>query len=335
MKRQSEISFLNVLFCMIVIFIHIASAPVSGLTTGTAQHIAFYIPWRLSAFVVQGFVFLSAVKLFLSNKEVKYTAYCLKRAKNIIIPYIIAVCIFYIYFVRHAYFGFSAKELIFYILKGDLSSHFYFVIAIVQFYLLKPMWSYMLKRIKAEIAVPLALVIMIVTKDMWQSFLYVDRIFTTYLFYWVAGCYVGKNMGAFKAWLGRHLLSVSLVFFIVAIANAVLSYLNLLGILAVKQLENIHMVYCIVTILFCFAIALKISDKLMNKKLMKEINGASYYIYLIHPLIIITVNDYMARYGITSTEYTFLIRAALTYGGSILICILYVKLKNKLLGGLK
>ena len=65
MKRKNELSLLNIIFCLLVIFIHIASAPIAGLSKGSWQYGVFFVPWRLSSFVVQGFIFLSGLKMFL------------------------------------------------------------------------------------------------------------------------------------------------------------------------------------------------------------------------------------------------------------------------------
>ncbi len=333
MNRKTEISFANVVLCMLVIFIHITSAPVVGLRNGTLQHILFFVPWRLSAFVVQGFIFLSAVKVGMSKKTVGYIGYCISRLRAVIIPYLAAVVIFYIYFVRHGYFEFSFRDLVLYAVKGDLSSHFYFVIAIVQFYLLKPLWQWMIKAVPFWIAVVVSAVVMIGSKVALVNFNYADRLFTTYILYWVLGCYAGKNLDAAKVFLSRYTAAISAVFLGFAVINSVLSYVSRFNPINFNILENLHMLYALSAIAFVMCMGVRFGDKVMSIGALKKIDGASYYIYLIHPLIIISVNDYMARWGITSTEYTFAIRAITTYGLSIIICVIYNELKRKI-GGL-
>ena len=62
--RRHEISFLNVVFCMLVVFIHIISYAVASFSPGSINYNLAMFPWRLSSFVVQGFVLLSGIKLF-------------------------------------------------------------------------------------------------------------------------------------------------------------------------------------------------------------------------------------------------------------------------------
>ena len=95
-KRLSELSYMNLFYCVLVVFIHVSSEPVTTLERSSLQYFAVMIPWRLSAFVVQGFIFLSGVKLFLNMREPFDTvAFWCKRVKSIILPYILWVLIYY------------------------------------------------------------------------------------------------------------------------------------------------------------------------------------------------------------------------------------------------
>ena len=83
-KRKQEIMFLNVVLCILVVFIHISSHAVSNFVRPSAAYTLIFVPWRLSAFVVQGFIFLSAVKYFLkSENEFNYFSFMMKRLKAV------------------------------------------------------------------------------------------------------------------------------------------------------------------------------------------------------------------------------------------------------------
>lgn len=73
--RNREISFVNIVLCLLVMWIHICSTAITGFPKESMAFLGVYVPWRLSAFVVQAFLFLSALKLFLSKKEVKYSKF--------------------------------------------------------------------------------------------------------------------------------------------------------------------------------------------------------------------------------------------------------------------
>ena len=104
-KRRTELSYANLLLCLLVIFIHASAEPVSQLNRDSWQYLAVMIPWRLSAFVVQGFFFLSGVKLVLGAKEPFDTAgFYLRRAKAVVLPYVGWVFVYYCWFVFHGYY---------------------------------------------------------------------------------------------------------------------------------------------------------------------------------------------------------------------------------------
>ena len=51
-KRRTELSCLNLLLCLLVIFIHASSEPVGRLLRDSWQYFVVMVPWRLAAFVV-------------------------------------------------------------------------------------------------------------------------------------------------------------------------------------------------------------------------------------------------------------------------------------------
>ncbi|MDD6214568.1 MAG: acyltransferase [Firmicutes bacterium] len=346
MTKKSEISFLNTLFCLLVIFIHVASEPVSKLSRDSFSYAAVFFFWRISAFVVQGFIFLSGLKMFLSvrTKRTDYVKYCAARFKKIVEPYVFFVCVFYGYFLhKGGYFDFSLAELGKYILNGTLAAHFYFVIVIVQFYLLKPLWEKMTGNVRPIYAILLSLAVNVLCVRFLpqlifvisgKEFAYNDRIFSTYLIYWTMGCYAGMNYNYFTERIKKYNLKICALFALAAAAEAVVSYLQFTQRISFKYIDELHMLYCCMAIIFCYAIALKFGVKLMNSRILKEINGASYYIYLLHPLLIFIANDKIAENEVISQGKAMLIRAAAAYFGSILLCIGYLKIKSKLASGM-
>lgn len=340
--RKFEISLLNVFFCILVIFIHVSSAPLSQLNKMSWQYAVVFIPWRLSAFVVQGFILLSSVKLFLNKgQEIDYKKFYLSRFKSIIIPYALWVTVYYLYFINHNYFTFSLKELIRYILVGDLVGHFYFIIIIVQFYLLAPLWVAMTKKIKLIPALTSALLITLIFNQYLPTiisfffknyeFRYNDRVFTTYLFYWVAGCYIGLYYEQFKKFIKNKLAIFSILYGLCAIINASLSWLHFTNLMYIAWLEYVHVLYCISSILFFYTLAVRVSESSwLDISLIHQVDTSSYLIYLSHCLVIFVINDWLYRYGISRVAISYSIRIIATYTLTIACCILYSRCKKYL-----
>lgn len=222
-------------------------------------------------------------------------------------------------------------------MSGSLVSHFYFVIVIVQFYFLRPVWQKMLNNISPVTAVAAAtaatfyalffqqtVVSYIIKKD----FIFNDRIFTTYIIYWVLGCYAGANYEKFLTAI-KNIKPIAAKFFAVAVLEMVLSYIHFSGMKSIGFLELVHVVYCVSAIAFFGAVSLKIGERVMKIKLFADVDRLSYYMYLIHPLLIIAADDKMKQFGVLNSAIALILRGAVAYVGSFLICNIYQQLKSK------
>ncbi len=331
--RRAEISLCNILFCLLVVWIHVSSAPVSTLDPASWQYAVVFVPWKLAAFVVQGFLFLSAAKLFMrSAEEFSYRRFWRSRLWRIVIPYLCWVTVYYVYFVSRGYFPFKAGDLARYMLVGDLVAHFYFIVVIVQFYLLMPLWRAMVKRLDAVVAIPVALLISLIVGQYLPNFValfapdyyfpYTDRVFPTYLIWWVAGCYAGSRYADFCALLRRQRGVLIGLFAVFALGEAGWGWLQASGRAWLPWLELWHHGYCFTAILAAMALALAVSERRdVYRPAVAALDGASWGIYLIHPLVINIVDSVLAMVGITSVGGAYLCRIAAVYTLSIVLCI--------------
>lgn len=331
--RRAEISLCNILFCLLVVWIHVSSAPVSTLDPAGWPYAVVFVPWKLSAFVVQGFLFLSALKLFMRPAEnFSYRRFWRSRLLRIVLPYLVWVTVYYIYFVSREYFPFRVRDLARYMLVGDLAAHFYFIIVIVQFYLLMPLWRAMVKRLDAVVAIPVALLISLIVGQYLPNFValfapdyyfpYTDRVFPTYLIWWVAGCYAGSRYDAFCAMLRRQRGVLMGLFAFFALGEAGWGWLHATGRAWLPWLELWHAGYCITAILAAMSLVLALCDRReAYTPAAAALDGASWGIYLIHPLVINIVDGVLAMAGITSVGGAYLCRIAAVYMLSIALCI--------------
>lgn len=328
MQRKNELSFLNIVFCLLVILIHVLSEPVTVLSKESWQYGVAFVPWRLSAFVVQGFIFLSGLKMFLKEDNHKYLEYCKNKFTKIVVPYILVAVLFYACFLWRKYIGFNIKDFFGYIIKGDLVYHFYFVITIVQFYLLRPVWTFMVKKIPPGYAIICSIIIMALCRYKFSFFQYNDRIFTSYMTYWVLGCYAGKYYERLLLHIKKYKTVYISQFVVVAILEAVISYIQFVygGIVFLAEL---HFVYCISAMLGTAGVATLVADIVMKKKLFRKVDNASYYIYLIHPLFIFISDGLLSMFGIGNISVGFVIRSIITYTLSIFVSVAYIEMKKR------
>ncbi len=336
-----EVTALNVLMCLLVVFVHVSAEPVTAFTEGRTIWGIVFIPARLATINMRGFVFLSGLKLFISRKShINYGSFYLKRFTRVIIPYVIINIIYYVYFVQHDYFSFNSVDLLGYIATGSLVAPFYFVILIIQFYALTPVWRTMVKRINPVLyLIPTAVLTLFFSQYMpdiiklvspGTTFIYNDRLFTSYLFFWLAGCAVGANYDAVKKLITEHTGFIVAQFVFFAAAEGLLPFLSFSGMRQIDWLEPVHYLYCISTILCLYTLFTRwFETRPLQNRLVLGIDKAAYEIFLVHSLVIFYVNDWLYTLGIGHLSVKYLLRLLIVYPVSIGVCLLWHWLKKK------
>ncbi len=329
-KRKYELSLANIICALLVMFIHLSSEAVTELNRSSLWYVLIYSLWQASAFVVYGFVFLSGVKLFLGGTDnFSIGKFYKNRFIKILVPYLLWVGIYYAYDCLHGVEGFNIKNLFYYIYSGDYVGHFYFVILIMQFYLLMPLWVWLFKRVSGKIMIPAAFTVTILCgrylSHIW-NFRFFDRAFLTYFFYFAAGAYLGLNYDkAVKIlrkcrWGTYALFAVSLSLAIAA------------GLCQVKRgYSDIMLLYRIAAILFLITVCLGKVKNIIKYPFMKTLDLSTYNIYLCHIFFIRIINRFFADYNVWDMGARYLIRLFAVYVLSIGICWSYTHIKRRLL----
>jgi len=345
-RRLFELSAMNILFCLLVIFIHVTSEPVTGYLKTSFPYAVVCITQRGASFVVQGFIFLSGLKLMKSkNRSVSYPAFCRDRFRRILLPYLLWVLIYYAYFIGIGWLRFDMGELVRYIYVGNLVSPFYFVIIITQFYLLTPVWRFLTDKCHPLPLCLGALILMLLSMRYLprglsalglENFRYYDRIFPTYLLYWVAGCVAGKHYDRLHSWAIRH-TRMLVIDWLLAFCIAVLPYwyASACG-HSVPWLNELHILYCICAIMGVYGLCVRLpvpSGK--PAAFLKTLDHATYLIFLVHCLPIQEVNRQLTLHGITSLTVRYCIRIVAVYLLSIGGCMLWQKVKTTVLEAFK
>jgi len=253
----------------------------------------------------------------------------LNRIRRVVIPYLIACFIFVLYFHISCMQTFSLLSWGKNIFTGKLNSHFYFVIVICQFYLLMPLWRRIVSKQNLMLALPVSLLVMIlcklylpgvITLVSGTDFLYNDRLFTTYLFYFLAGCFCGSVYDRFTLFLRTNFGSLLTGFIITGLVNCLFMALHGVGIYRAPWLELFHILYCIYAILFTLSLALKWQNLTFWKTaLFRAWDKHAYLVYLLHPLAIFLCNDTLFHYGIISISGRLVVRTVFVYGIMVLL----------------
>ena len=330
LSRKKELDVVSVVMAVMVVVIHISSEAVTKLPAPSLSHIAVFVPWRLFMCAVQGFILVSGIKFAAGfrRRELRYGAYLCSRLKKIILPYAVCNVLYYVYFVGDGYFPFKISALVRYIFNGELVAPFYFVLIIMQFYLLAPLWLRLLKKAPAA---PLLAVSLIVTV-LWDTALPEilraaapsmnlipwSRVFFGNLIYWMVGCCIGARYEDAMRQLRADTRRLTLLTFLTAAIFLPYSYLlSVYGgglrygfvLRAVQNLLFMLLCLCGVPLLLrvCAGIAVKY-ETLCAGRVFSCVAASTYYIYLIHCLFIQLTDKLLARLDVTRIRDRFCIR---------------------------
>lgn len=335
-KRRPELSWLNLAFCALVLWSHSSSYALTHLDHNSWQYALMYSLQRMCFVSVYGFFFLSGLKLTLSRKKPPSPlAFWAKRGKSLVLPYCLAVAVYYVWFcaVLH-YFPFSLPDYLGYLIRGDLSSPFYFAVALIQFTLFAPLLRRLAEGCSALLLVPASMVITLLStvyfNDVLRIFLpeasfpYSDRVFTTYLVYYLAGCCAGRRYDEFLDMLKRNRTFICVMTAFLAATDIILRWFSYTGRRSVPFTFLTAMLFYLSAILYSFLAALRLPQKM--PKPLAAINQASFLIYLYHSLALSWIDYLLQRLGITRVSAVFPLRASFTFIVTPAVCILWQRL---------
>ncbi len=327
-KKLSEISSFEVILCLSVVMIHILSESIAAYAKGSVLSILSFSISKMLTFVVPGFMISAGIKF--ANKfehgSFNYFSFLKKRITKIYLPYIVFSIIYYLYFVFYRnYFDFSFVKLGNYLLYGSIAAPFYFIALIMQFYILSPIIMVFYRVLPSNIGIFFAAIINIASMYFLKDLRYSDRIFTSYFLYWTIGCYIGMDFRTSISRLNRFKKPLTVLGISLTIVYVALSYIEFCGFFESFLTEILKVAFCISASLMYLV--------LMPKSVgfaAEQIAPVTFYIYLIHCLIIFEAQHLLTNWGIENIPLRFLLVFLATYIISLVISVVYLKTKKSI-----
>ncbi len=340
-KYSKELNYFNAFACLCVILVHILSIGITNLDRTSIELFTVYIPWKFATYVVPAFLFSGAVKMAFSfeREDSNYFKYIFKRILKIYLPYCFWVVIYYLYFLAIGWVEKGFVPLLKYILIGDLSAQFYYVIIVMQFYFLQPLWKLIVKKIPFYVAIPTSALI---TVFMYRfetllsyfgiNFEHRSRLFISYLVFWVIGLYVGKHYEKIKESILKNKFSVILAL-VPILLTVTLSWWQHSKAIYIFDGDFLKLFTDILSIFVFFAISLLIETKGSEiiKRPLTFIHKASFSVFLSHCLVLQVVTNVLKGLGITDTAVLILARAVACYTLPFILWFIWDKVKNMFL----
>lgn len=332
-RRLPEISSFETVLCLFVVMIHILSDSIEGYPKGSVLSGASFIFSRAITFAVPAFIISSAIKFahIYAEGGFEYLTFLKRRITKIYIPYLIITVVYYAYFVFHLhYFDFDTGALFKHLTFGTVAAPFYFIIIIMQFYIIAPITLVFCKNITPAAGLVLSFLITVASRYFGADFQYSDRVFLGYFVYWIIGCYMGLNFDMNLNRLKRKRGCWIILGVLFTAVYSVVAYIEFLGWLNSFGTEILKILFAA----FASVMWLLIMPEYQHEG-ADIVSPATFYIYLIHCLVIFETEHIMARQSITAVPLRFVILFFSTYNISITVSVLYSRLKLHLLQGLR
>ena len=313
--RVSAVEAIRGISMMGVIGIHIGAEYLANPSPNIHLVALFDIGTR---FAVPTFFFISAFGLFygqLPSAPFSYRDFLVRRGRAVMIPYLVW-SLFYLLHDAYAYgVGFppltALPSILFF---GNAKYQLYFMVILIWFYLLMPLWRVLLARMTLPLLA--GILALQIAFDYWSSF---DTAFNLYVYalpegtllrallfyrlnYWVIhyvfifllGGYIALHFATFRAWMERNTARLY-AFGILSLAALLAWYYKLLlvdgytpleGIYTAHQLSPLGIFYTIGATLALFAFFTRLGTENILGRAFQLLGKHSYFIYLGHPIAI-------------------------------------------------
>ncbi|MGO4539463.1 acyltransferase [Paenibacillus sp. 2TAB19] len=315
-----ELDIVRAIGIMAVVMIHSTSSAVSSYDHSSSFYPVYVFLNLFSKFAVPVFIFLSGFVLFYNYYGKPWTLrttgqFYKKRITKLAIPFVLFSFLYWA-FVKLVGPGFvDLKTFIGYftdpifwdkLLIGKTYTHLYFIVIIIQFYLLAPLLLSTLKRFPSLgnhiVWIGLLVQWVFIYKIVPMFHLkYAASYSLTYMFYFAAGAFIGihylklagwikiqkqnASAGKIAAWIALWTLFLGSGIYMVMNGY----HMNVYGhfLITSKQLEYVNEVQCVTAGLVLIQLSHWIYDR-WNKVFVRallHIGATSFGIYLLHPIV--------------------------------------------------
>lgn len=320
--RLAAIEYIRGISMLGVVGIHTGSQYLANPAANMHLVALFEVATRFS---VPIFFFISAFGMFYNldmAQPFAYRSFLRRRIRTVLVPYVVW-SLFYLAHYAVLWGDFSVLSpfyMVFSLFFGTAGYQLYFMVILLWFYLMMPVWVWLVKRLNGWLMA--GLFVFQVAFDYWSCFSLssagVDNFFLKslidyrlnywvmhYIFIFVLGGYLAVHIDGFMDFMARRRSSL-VAFFWLAMGGLLgyyywliftKGYTPLEGINTAQQLCPAGIVYTLAASLFFFTIFTiwRLPDFL--RPVLSMLGRHSYFVYLAHPVAITYLGILLARSG--------------------------------------
>ncbi len=336
LKRVRELDVFKGLAIAAVIMIHTTGRGVTELDVSSSSYFLHLILNRFSQFSVPAFIFASSILLsyIYRNEFCTITAgqlktFYVKRFIRIMPPYMIWTLIYLL--AKHTISGslsdITLKSYLRCLCLGTGHFHLYFIVIIIQLYIFMPYLIYCVSRLNLRFnqILPIAAALQIVFYYVHKMVIvkYINRpasLMPWYLVLILLGIWIGINYEEYHKRVKSMIASIP----IAAVSGILYTYAyHLINIgrpvstLLFNILWYIYVTAASLSLLY-------ISDK-MNNPFLEKSGQLSFGIYLMHPMILLFMNNAFTTGNVLAFDVYTLLKFVLAYSISYVITLVLEK----------
>lgn len=323
-----ELDYMRFIACFAVMIVHITATGVEQYIHGSFPYVLMLTVNRSLKFTTPVFILLSGVTSFYSysykNQKFDYGEFLVKRLSKVIGAYVIWCIIYYAAYIRMGYYGLDLGFFLKSLLQGTMSYHLYFVIIIVQMYLVGPVFYHILKKSEKKLTILIIAGLLTYLSAEFIRFNLLDRLFLKYMVFYMLGIYITMEYDTYLLWVKKNRGFISLGYLLMCALYIVSTYYD-----SVFS-TLVWFAFSSISVFFVYTVGLYLRGKLKNiYGFIKVFGQSSYYIYLMHPLVL-TIMIIFAEKNFLSVTQKILLYTFTVIPLTVISCLAYTLIRNKL-----
>lgn len=332
--KLDELVIMRAIACLSVLMVHISAIPFEQIEGPSVTLYVFAMINRAFKYTTPTFVFLSGLMQYYNyaGKPFDYGKFMKKRFGPIFWPYVVAVTVYELVLGLLGVYPMGVKDVLLRFMLGASNYHLYFVVIIMQLYLLMPLILKAFKKWNDHMVLAGSLVLTLLSRE-FLIIPYSDRVFINYLFFFILGCYFAGRLESIRKIVTKRWLPLTFIYGLMALYYGwqFIAY-TLWGYQFNPHLTSLTwFVFCLSAIWMLYAISYKaLSAKYYQTLLapwVKPVNAASYWIYLIHPMVLYVSVKIGRMIGLLGNGTLFIWNVLWVFTSMISFAFLYPKLQ--------
>jgi surface polysaccharide O-acyltransferase-like enzyme len=310
----------------------------------------------VTRFSVPIFFFASAFGLFITQdltSKFNYRGFLGRRLRTVLVPYIVWSVIYMIHYtlVSGDAMIWHPPLLYEYALFGLASYQLYFLVILLWFYALMPFWRFWVSHIINHPVRNLGIILLLqILFNYYSSYMlhadfsnhYVNKLIFHRLSYWIfhylfiflLGAVCAVKYARFKEMINNHQTFITTFFYLTLIG--ILSYYYYLlsalhytpeaAVNTAHQLSPIGVFYTLSSTLFLFMVFSNETLPQGIKTILSKFGEHSYPVYLVHPLVMYYLSNYIAGQNLLMTALVTIAFYMATIGISLVFSLIIKKI---------